>query len=113
LVLLIYFKIPKPKSKPKTLIKVLDICWLPCRVLVHTPHKTMGDKSGWVTANKACELLGLDKKALFRMRDNGVLRLGPHYAAFNDTFSRDSYRWNVTKVRKTLQKLEKSTEVVV
>ncbi len=73
----------------------------------------MGDKSGWVTANKACELLGLDKKALFRMRDNGVLRLGPHYAAFNDTFSRDSYRWNVTKVRKTLQKLEKATEAVV
>jgi hypothetical protein len=80
---------------------------------MHTPHKTMGDKLGWVTANKACELLELDKKTLFRMRDNGVLRLGPHYAAFNDTFSRDSYRWNVAKVRKTLQKLEKATEAAV
>ena len=39
------------------------------------------------------------------MRDTGILHLGPHYAAFNDTFSRDSYRWNVAKVRKTLAKL--------
>ena len=69
----------------------------------------MGAKSGWVTANKACELLELDKKALFQMRDNGPLRLGTHYAAFNDTFSRDSYRWNVAKVRKTLSKLAKVT----
>jgi len=59
---------------------------------------------GWVTANKASELLGIDKKTLFKMRDDGTLRLGPHYAAFNDTYSRDSYRWNVTKVRKELKK---------
>jgi hypothetical protein len=64
----------------------------------------MGNKSGWVTANKACELLNLDKKTLFKMRDDGTLNLGPHYAAFNDTFSRDSYRWNVTNVRKALRK---------
>jgi aspartate ammonia-lyase len=65
----------------------------------------MSVKAGWVTANKACELLDLDKKTLFKMRDDGTLHLGPHYAAFNDTFSRDSYRWNVAKVRKTLQKM--------
>lgn len=64
----------------------------------------MAATAGWVTANKACELLGLDKKQLFKMRDDGTLRLGPHFAAFNDTFSRDSYRWNVSKVRKELRK---------
>ena len=67
----------------------------------------MGAKTGWVTVNKTCELLELDKKTLFRMRDDGTLRLGTHYAAFDDTFSRDSYRWNVAKVRKTLQKMNK------
>lgn len=64
----------------------------------------MAATTGWVTANKACESLGLDKKTLFKMRDDGTLRLGPHYAAFNDTFSRDSYRWNLTSVRKELRK---------
>jgi len=64
----------------------------------------MAASSGWVTANKACEILGLDKKQLFKMRDDGTLRLGPHFAAFKDTFSRDSYRWNVPKVRKELRK---------
>lgn len=64
----------------------------------------MAASSGWVTANKACEILGLDKKQLFKMRDDGTLRLGPHFAAFKDTFSRDSYRWNVSKVRKELKK---------
>ena len=38
------------------------------------------------------------------MRDDGTLKLGPHFAAFKDTFSRDSYRWNVTSVRKALRK---------
>jgi hypothetical protein len=64
----------------------------------------MAATPGWVTANKASELLGLDKKTLFKMRDDGTLRLGPHYAAFDDTYSRDSYRWNVAKVRKELMK---------
>lgn len=64
----------------------------------------MSASTGWVTANKACELLGLDKKQLFKMRDDGTLKLGPHFAAFKDTFSRDSYRWNVTSVRKALRK---------
>jgi hypothetical protein len=78
-------------------------------MLLKMPRNFMNNKTGWVTANKACELLQLDKKTLFQMRDTGILRLGPHYAAFNDTFSRDSYRWNVAKVRKTLAKLERET----
>jgi len=64
----------------------------------------MASTSEWVTANQASQLLGLDKKTLFKMRDDGTLRLGPHFAAFKDTFSRDSYRWNVSKVRKELRK---------
>ena len=80
---------------------------------MNMPHNSMGTKAGWVTANKACELLQLDKKTLFQMRDKGILHLGPHYAAFNDTFSRDSYRWNVAKVRKTLAKLEQATLAAV
>lgn len=64
----------------------------------------MPTKSEWVTAKQAAELLGTDKDTLFRWRDDGTLKLGPHYAAFKDTFSRDSYRWNVSKVQKELKK---------
>ena len=80
---------------------------MPCHqgsVYLNTPLFFMAATAGWVTANKACESLGLDKKTLFKMRDDGTLRLGPHYAAFKDTFSRDSYRWNLTSVRKELRK---------
>lgn len=66
----------------------------------------MAASTDWVTANKACELLGLDKKQLFKMRDDGTFRLGPHYAAFPSTRSRDSYLWNVGRVRKHLKKME-------
>ena len=62
--------------------------------------------SEWVSATKAGELLGLDRKTLFKMRDNGTLRLGPHYAAFPETRSRDSFRWNVSAIRKALASLE-------
>jgi len=55
----------------------------------------MTKHSGWVSATMAGEMLGLDRKTLFKMRDNGTLRLGPHYAAFPETRSRDSFRWNV------------------
>ena len=48
-------------------------------------------------------MLGINKETLFRYRDDGTLKLGPHYAAFDDTFSRDSYRWNVNSVKKHLQ----------
>ena len=54
---------------------------------------------------RATELLGMDRQQLFKMRDDGTLKLGPHFAAFPGTYSRDSYRWNVAKVRKTLAKL--------
>ena len=68
------------------------------------PTFFMAASTAWVSANKASELLGLDKKTLFKMRDDGTLRLGPHFAAFNNTFSRDSYRWNVNNVKKELRK---------
>ena len=64
----------------------------------------MAQNTGWVSAQRLEEILGLDKKTLFRYRDDGTLKLGPHYAAFPETRSRDSYRWNVAAVRKHLQK---------
>jgi hypothetical protein len=65
----------------------------------------MTKATGWVSVTRAEELLGIDRKQLFKMRDNGTLKLGPHYAAFPETRSRDTYRWNVEKVRKHLSKL--------
>ena len=65
----------------------------------------MASKSLWVSANKAGEILGLDRKTLFQYRDDGTLKLGPHFAAFSNTFSRDSYRWNVVAVKKHLQEV--------
>jgi hypothetical protein len=62
--------------------------------------------TGWVSVTRAEELLGMDRKQLFKMRDDGTLKLGPHYAAFPETRSRDSYRWNVEAVRKHLRKQE-------
>ena len=66
----------------------------------------MAKHPGWVSVQQAEELLGIDKKTLFQYRDDGTLKLGPHFAAFPETRSRDSYRWNVAAVRKHLQKLE-------
>jgi len=68
--------------------------------------RAMSQHTGWVSVQKAEELLGLDRKTLFKYRDDGTLKLGPHYAAFPETRSRDSYRWNVNAVRKQLCKLE-------
>ena len=68
----------------------------------------MAKHPGWVSAQQAEELLGIDRKTLFKYRDNGTLKLGPHYAAFPETRSRDSYFWNVVAVRKQLHKLEMS-----
>lgn len=64
----------------------------------------MAKHPGWVSAQQAGELLGIDRKTLFKYRDDGTLKLGPHYAAFAETRSRDSYRWNVAAVRKHLKK---------
>ena len=65
----------------------------------------MTKSTEWVSVARATELLGMDRQQLFKMRDDGTLKLGPHFAAFPGTYSRDSYRWNVAKVRKTLAKL--------
>lgn len=70
----------------------------------------MAATNGWVSVQKAEQLLGIDRKTLFELRDNGTLKLGPHYAAFPETRSRDGYRWNVAAVRKSLGK--QMTEVV-
>jgi hypothetical protein len=71
----------------------------------------MAQNTGWVSVARAEELLGIDRKKLFRMRDNGTLKLGPHFAAFPETRSRDGYRWNVEAVRKHLRKQEKLAAV--
>jgi len=59
---------------------------------------------GWVPISRAEDLLGIDRQTLFKYRDDGTLKLGPHFAAFPETRSRDGYRWNVKAVRKQLQK---------
>jgi len=64
----------------------------------------MTNNSEWVTPRKATQILGIDKKTLFKYRDDGTLKLGPHYAAFEKTRSRDTYRWNIEKVKEELQK---------
>jgi hypothetical protein len=66
----------------------------------------MAKYPGWVSVQQAEELLGIDRKTLFKYRDNGTLKLGPHFAAFPETRSRDGYRWNVSAVRKHLKKLK-------
>jgi len=63
----------------------------------------MAKHPGWVSAQQLEELLGVDRKTLFKYRDDGTLKLGPHYAAFPETRSRDSFRWNVTAVKRHLQ----------
>ena len=64
----------------------------------------MANMTGWSSINKTEEALGIDRKTLFRLRDDGTLKLGKHYSAFpGKTWSRDSYYWNVNAVRKHLQ----------
>ncbi|HAI42173.1 MAG TPA: hypothetical protein DCM40_30685 [Maribacter sp.] len=65
----------------------------------------MADKN-WVRPHIAEEVLGINRKELFKMRDDGTFKLGPHYAAFPETRSRDTYRWNIKNVQKTLQEQE-------
>jgi hypothetical protein len=67
----------------------------------------------WVSVQQAETLLGIDRATLFKYRDNGPLKLGPHFAAFPGTYSRDSYRWNVNAIRKTLAKLNALEPAVV
>ena len=62
----------------------------------------MKNNSEWVTALKAARILGIDKKTLFKYRDDGTLQLGPHYLAFENCFSRDDYKYDIEKVKRTL-----------
>ena len=62
----------------------------------------MKTNSEWVTALKAARILGIDKKTLFKYRDDGTLQLGPHYLAFENCFSRDDYKYDIEKVKRTL-----------
>jgi len=71
----------------------------------------MNKSSPWVSANKIKECLGIDRKTLFTYRDNGVLKLGPHYAAFPETRSRNGYRWNLKAIEKHLEKQKKLSVV--
>jgi hypothetical protein len=65
----------------------------------------------WVSIQQAETLLGIDRATLFKYRDDGTLKLGPHFAAFPGTYSRDSYRWNIEAVKKHLRKQEKLAAV--
>ena len=64
----------------------------------------MNTNSEWLTALKAARTLGIDKKTLFKYRDDGTLRLGPHYLAFENCRSRDGYKYNIENVRAELRK---------
>jgi len=64
----------------------------------------MKTNSEWVTSLKAARILGIDKKTLFKYRDDGTLSLGPHYLAFENCFSRDDYKYNIDNVRGELRK---------
>ena len=67
----------------------------------------MTKSTGWVSVTRAEEVLGISRQQLFKMRDNGTLKLGPHFAAFPETRSRDTYRWNIEAIRKHMRKQEK------
>jgi hypothetical protein len=70
----------------------------------------------WLPVKQALEELGIDRKQLFQMRDDGTCKLGTHYAAFPETRSRDSYRWHVPKVKKLLaaqQETKQHTNVAI
>ena len=64
----------------------------------------MSINSEWVTPRKITQILGIDKKTLFKYRDDGTLKLGPHYLAFENCRSRDGYKYNIDSVRAELRK---------
>jgi|TARA_R100000781_G_scaffold92756_1_gene57566 hypothetical protein len=64
----------------------------------------MSQAKGWVITRRAYESLGIDRPTLFKYRDDGTLKLGSHYAAFPETRSRSSFRWNVNRIKKELSK---------
>ncbi len=67
----------------------------------------------WFSVKETLEELHIDRKQLFRMRDDGTCKLGTHYAAFPETRSRDNFRWNVPKMKKILkEQATQDTEVI-
>ena len=66
----------------------------------------MSTNTSWQPVHKAEIALGISRKELFKLRDDGTLKLGTHYAAFPETRSRDTYRWDVQSVKKVLDKLQ-------
>ena len=72
----------------------------------------MSKTHGWVTANQMSKELEIDKKELFKLRDNGTFNLGSHYAAFDKiTFSRDSYLWNKNAVKNDWKKAHVNEQI--
>jgi len=63
--------------------------------------------TGWLTTNQMAETLEVSRTDLLRMRDDGTLKLGRHYAAFKGkTYSRGSYLWNRRAVQGAMYKQE-------
>lgn len=56
----------------------------------------------WLPLHKAERTLGISRKELHRMRDDGTCKLGHHYGAGPMTRSRDSYYWNIPRMKKLL-----------
>jgi hypothetical protein len=71
--------------------------------VMHSSCSCMKFRQNWKPVYKTVNELGIEKETLFKYRDDGTLKLGPHFRAFSDTYSRDSYRWNVDAVRTHLQ----------
>lgn len=75
---------------------------------MYTAFFRMAATAQWVSANQMAEALNIDRTDLFRMRDDGTLKLGPHFAAFKGkTYSRDSYLWNPGAVHRAMHKQQK------
>ena len=58
--------------------------------------------SSWVPLHKAERVLEISRKELHAMRDNGTAKLGHHYGAGPLTRSRDTYYWNIPRMKKLL-----------
>ena len=66
----------------------------------------------WVPVHKAERLLGVSRKQLHQMRDDGTCKLGHHYGAGPLTRSRDSYYWNIPRMKKLLAQAAKPEQEV-
>ena len=68
--------------------------------------------SSWQPIHRAAKMLEVDRKDLYRMRDSGDLKLGKHYGAGPMTRSRDSYYWNIPRMKKLLAQAAKPEQEV-